>query len=162
MEEILRGIDTIPDEAAAKVAFIALEAYQEAGGNITPGAVPFLIAPRLTTSDPGRPAPGRLQLSDILKDPADGPSVEEVIRRHVHRPPDLAAIIEALSRLKRLNQEAANAAAVVRIAEAIIGPERAGTPKSLRENRTRATNLSPHQEGKIARKIKEFIMILTQ
>ena len=162
LEAIIRGLDAIPGETAADIALTALDVFQEAGGNISPGAVPFIIGPRMGAPDPGRPAPRNLQLSDILKDPAAVPKVEEVMRLYVKTPPDLAAIIEALSRLKKLTQEAANHAAVVRIAETIIGIDRAGTARGLRENRARTTAKKPGQEGKIARKIEEFITILTQ
>lgn len=162
LETILREIDTLPEEAAAQVAIMALETFQEAGGAINPGAIPFIIGPKMGAPDPGRPAPANLTILDLLKDPADGPKVEEVIREHVKRPPDLAALVEAMSRLKMLTQEAANGAAVVRVAQALIGAERAGTDKKLRDNRGRATTRAGQEEGKIARKIDNFIKILTQ
>lgn len=161
LEAIIRGIDTIPEEAAADIALTALEAYQEAGGDIDPGAVPFIIGPRMGTPDPGRPAPGILQLSHLLKNPKEAPRIEEVMRRHVKRPPDLAALVEALRRLKKLSSAAANKADVWRATRQVLGPK-AGSEKGLSENWRRAASKAPGEEGKIARKIEEFITILTR
>lgn len=161
LEAILKELPTLPEEAAADIALAAYDKYTRAGGNITEPSLAFLVGPAAAKPDAGRPEPGQKTWADLLKEPAEASRIEDIIREHVKIPPDLAALAEALRRLKKLSQTAANKADIWRATRAIIG-DRAGTQKGFAENLNRAANKSPKGDGKINRKIEEYITILSQ
>lgn len=161
LEDIIGGLDKLKGPDAWQVAVTALKVFEE----VAPGEYDKIreksFLAEIFRRGAGRGDPKQNSWADLLKDPTEGPKVEAIMREYVKAPPDLAALMGALSQLRKLTQEATNAAAVVRIAETIIGTKRAGTAKSLRENRARGANSNRNTEGKIARRIANFVTILT-
>lgn len=146
LEAILKELPILPEEAAADIALAAFDKYKSVGGSIKEPVIAFLIGPAASRPDAGRPTPGKKTWADLLKEPEHAEKIEHTIAAEVQRPRDLAALVEAMSRRKLLNNEAGNGADVIRAAADIIGESRAGSAKNLRENRQRYTT---KETGKI-------------
>lgn len=153
LEAILKELPRLPESAAAAIALAAFDKYREAGGDISTPGLPFIIGPAIGRPDAGRPTPAERTWADLIKEPSHAPQIEKFICAEVHRPRDLAALVEALSRRRLLNNEAGNGAAIVRATSKIIGSERAGSDKNLRENRERYSS-------KTTPKIDYFLRLL--
>lgn len=146
LEAILKELPTLPEEAAADIALAAYDKYTRAGGNITEPSLAFLVGPAAAKPDAGRPEPGQKTWADLLKEPEHAAKIERTISAEVQRPRDLAALVEAMSRRKLLNNQAGNGADIIRASADIIGESRTGSAKNLRENRQRYTT---KETGKI-------------
>lgn len=154
LEAILKELPILPEEAAADIALAAFDKYKSVGGSIKEPALAFLIGPAVSRPDAGRPTPGQKTWADLLKEPEHAAKIERTISAEVQRPRDLAALVEALSRRKLLNNQAGNGADIIRASADIIGESRAGSAKNLRENRQRYTT-------KETGKITYFLWLLT-
>lgn len=156
---IVDSIDELSEENALDISLTAWAAFLKSQGEkgLTIAdcrlATKSIIGNVQISRDPGRPAPRQKTWADLLKEPEHAEMIERTIAAEVQRPRDLAALIEAMSRRKLLNNEAGNGADVIRAAADLIGENRAGSAKNLRENRQRYTAKEPS-------KISYFLSIL--
>lgn len=146
LETILQGLDGLSGQQAWQLATAALKSLDE----VRPGYYDTLSGNNLIEEifrrGPGRGEPGQKTWADLLKEPEHAEKIEITIATEVQKPRDLAALVEAMSRRKLLNNEAGNGADVIRASARVIGESRAGSAKNLRENRQRYTT---KETGKI-------------
>lgn len=151
---IVDSIDELSEENALDISLTAWAAFLKSQSEKEKGltiadcrlATKAIIGNVQISRDPGRPAPGKKTWADLLKEPEHAEKIETTIAAEVQKPRDLAALVEAMSRRKLLNNEAGNSADVIRASARVIGESRAGSAKNLRENRQRYTT---KETGKI-------------
>lgn len=143
-------LDKLPDDEAAEIFNSIMAAYDEATES-QPSAAPayglaFVLAPAMTTADPGRPnksdAPAPT-LAQLIADPARLARVEAILRSEaIKRPANVAHLAAAIEELKWTNWQTASPKDFYIIAAQLIG-ESAGTYNAYKSALNRARSNRP-------------------
>lgn len=155
------ALDKLPDDEAVEIFNSIMAAYDEAAES-QPSVAPayglaFVLAPAMTTADPGRPrgtSKKEIELSDEVKE-----AIIEVLKMRVpSRPKLLASIFEALKRLELIPKDARQAEGY----RVILGllPEatraRFGSLKTFNKNVSPRANVYPDPET-VEKSIYEYL-----
>ena len=146
LETIIQGLDGLSGREAWLIATDAIKTLEDERPGYYDTLSDRQLFAELFRRGPGRGEPGQKTWADLLKEPEHAAEIVRTISAEVQRPRDLAALVEAMSRRKLLNNQAGNGADIIRASADIIGESRAGSAKNLRENRQRYTT---KETGKI-------------